>query len=415
VDSELWFIQPLERDGAKQEGYVVYNNYDVIADSRWTDIDLPNPNRPDDLDEQEPAAGDSPMAFGPPSGWHYETEIACDADYDFFTKNGASVNNTIADIEMVMNGVDVIYKRDLDIAYEIVHVVVRTASGLPYPSTMTDPDTLLTNFRNEWRSNYTGISRDVAHLFTGKNLDGSTIGVGWVKVVCEGPVAGYAYALSQSRFTTNLKDRYSLTAHEIGHNYGCNGHCDAYADCYIMCSGLGGCDGVGLPNFGPWAIDKISSYADNQVCLDLVAATSTLEIDASIGQGSIQVAVSPPDMNGDGNGIVPFYREYSDGTLVTLTAPKDYLFIYLLYRFKEWKLDNVPQTAGQRTITLPADFVQAKCEYALAREFTASSLPVGVTLGVTPPDLDGVASGPAPFTDEILSRRPLGGSWRSAP
>jgi len=79
ADSELWFVQPLERDGVEQAGYVVYNNYDVIADSRWTDIDLPNPNRPQDLDEREPAAGESPMVFAPPPGWHYETEIACDA------------------------------------------------------------------------------------------------------------------------------------------------------------------------------------------------------------------------------------------------------------------------------------------------------------------------------------------------
>src|SRR5678815_6030140 len=81
--------------------------------------------------------------------------------------------------------------------------------------------------------------------FTGKELDGSVIGIAQLSVICN---KSSAYGLSQSKWTTSMLYRAGLTAHEIGHNWSAT-HCDGIGDCSIMCSGIGGCSGD-VNNFG---------------------------------------------------------------------------------------------------------------------------------------------------------------------
>ena len=102
----------------------------------------------------------------------------------------------------------------------------------------------------------------MAHLFTGKNLTGSTIGIAYLNVLC----GNNAYGLSQSKYTGNFTNRTGLTAHELGHNWNAN-HCDGQASCRIMCSGLGGCGPV--TTFGFSATQSITEKANNVSCLDL--------------------------------------------------------------------------------------------------------------------------------------------------
>jgi hypothetical protein len=394
-DSEIWYIQPFESSRVRGSTYhVVYNNNEVIADSRWKDIYLPNPNQPEDFEQDESEELNYPM--GAFAGTDYSTEIAWDVDYDMYVKNGSSESTTLADIEMVLNVVDIVYRRDVDITWEVVHVIIRTAPGT---YTTTNPSNLLGQLRQQWKNNHTNIHRDLVHMFTGKQLDGTTIGIAWVKSVCESVTQGYGYGLTQSKFTSNLRNRNALSSHEIGHNYGCNGHCDSSNDCYIMCSGLGGCDGVGLPNFGPWSVSKITAYRDNHIgCLDPVAATSVIDVSANVGSNDIFIDVSPPDLNGQGSAKVPFSREYSDGTMVTLTAPEEYGIFTIKYRFSEWEVDGVKQTQGENDLVMPADFAQLKANFGLVREFPIQSVPFGgIPVTVDPPDLDGTSSGPTPL------------------
>jgi len=188
------------------------------------------------------------------------TEIAFDADVQFFQLNGSSVPNTIADIEAVMNGVTLIYERDTEITYTITTVIVRTSEPDPY--TTNDPGGLLGQFSQEWNQNQQEVQRDVAHLMTGRNLSGSVIGIASLGVICN--IRG-AYGLSQSRFTSNMSFRVALTAHELGHNWD-SPHCSG-ADCRIMCPGLGGCTGD-VTRFGAFAIGAITNHRNTRDCLD---------------------------------------------------------------------------------------------------------------------------------------------------
>ena len=253
-----WHVQPL-RDvvpGADRSLHVVYDAADVL------DLGLYQ------------CGGAIPIGHGEvvdvPAGGNGGTrqflvcEIAVDGDYQFFQQNGSSEQNTINDINNVMAGVALAYETYCGVTYQITHYIIRTTSG-SNPYTTNNPSSLLSQFQNWWNANAGNVQRDVAHLFTGRNLDGSVIGIAYMSVICN-KTSGYG--LSQSRFTNNMNSRIALTAHEIGHNFSAP-HCDSTPPCHIMCSGLGGCNGLGNPpRFGQASINKIVPYAQSRTCLD---------------------------------------------------------------------------------------------------------------------------------------------------
>jgi len=195
-------------------------------------------------------------------------ELAFAADVEYYQANGSSIPNVVADIESIVNAANVIYERDLAITHVIPRIVVHTAE--PDFLESTAPGTLLGEFRSRWNGHHSPgtsdpILRDVAHLMTGKDLDGSVIGVAFLGRVCADLADGSGYGLSQSRFSTNFVRRTALTAHELGHNWGAP-HCNGDADCAIMCSGLGGCSGV-LDRFGAQSIASMTTFRDSLSCL----------------------------------------------------------------------------------------------------------------------------------------------------
>lgn len=253
-EDAVWAIQPLTDvdASAAREDHVVYSSEDNI-------------DRGYSCGGALQVHGSDP-APAPSGGWEGLAndeicEIACDADVEFYNKNGSSVANTEADIENIIDRVQNIYQPDVSILYEITTIIVRTAEPDPYSS--TSAGTLLNQFQSHWNGNHAGIQRDVAHLFTGKNIAGGTIGVAYLNVICN---LGSAYGLSESKFTSNLSFRTGLTAHELGHNWAA-GHCDGAGDCWIMCSGIGGCAGS-VTKFGQGSKNSITNKKNSVNCLD---------------------------------------------------------------------------------------------------------------------------------------------------
>ncbi|MEC8653842.1 MAG: M12 family metallo-peptidase [Planctomycetota bacterium] len=194
-------------------------------------------------------------------------EIAIEADRQFWQWNNNSVTQTQNDVTSVMNQVDFIYDRDVDVTFTVVTIIVTTATVY----TTNDSTTLLSQFSNFWNTNNGAIHRDVAHLFTGRNLTGSTIGVAYLGVICS---QGNAYGLSQSDFTNNFNRRVGLTCHELGHNFSAP-HCNGNNPCYIMCASLNGCSN-NVTLFGPTAAAQIDGYAHNSICMPPPAAPPVL-------------------------------------------------------------------------------------------------------------------------------------------
>lgn len=158
-------------------------------------------------------------------------EIATDADYEWYSIFGNASNFEIISI---MNVVDGIYQNTFNLRMVISFQNVYTANNDPYT---TNNDLLfLDQFRNHWNSNRQNIKRDLAHLFSGKTLNNSVVGVSYSGVVCAN--SSYSYGL-----TVDSYNDYYTTAHEVGHNFGANhpnevGHPEeCNPNLSIMCQG----------------------------------------------------------------------------------------------------------------------------------------------------------------------------------
>ena len=113
------------------------------------------------------------------AGLLQECELAVDADFEFFSFFG-STEATLARMELIINIVNDQYESQTSIRHTISSAVVRATANDPY--TTTNSSDLLDELQDEYR--FGGFDGDLCHLFTGKNLDGSTVGFAFIGVVC---------------------------------------------------------------------------------------------------------------------------------------------------------------------------------------------------------------------------------------
>lgn len=239
-------VQPIEDSGLFSQQYLVYAAQDILPSNFSCAV------------EEKPGTA-SGASFGVPATTVEITEIGIDADFDFYQDLGSSVSAVVNDIESVMNSVEGVFEDQFLLTYEITVIVVRTAPGT---YTSTNEDILLDDFRDTWASApESGIRRDVAHLFTDKNIDGTTIGYAAVGAIC----TSNAHGFSQSRYSSVFLNRVALTTHELGHNWDAN-HCSG-GGCRIMCATLGGCGGVSPLTFSGVPVSQITSYRNSRTCL----------------------------------------------------------------------------------------------------------------------------------------------------
>ncbi|MFM9996425.1 MAG: M12 family metallo-peptidase [Phycisphaerales bacterium] len=257
-DGQAWFIDPISAavPGAPRDRHVVYRERDGVPGDWRCGMNEMQLGLPALKHLMPPGAGGGGSTDG-----NLVCEIACDADFEFYTSWASNTTTVTNDITGIVNLVSNIYEADCQVEFTITQIIIRT-SAATNPYTSSTPATLLGQFRAHWLTNHTGVLRDLAHLFTGRNLDGSTIGIAYLNGVCN----TNAFGLSQSRWTANTAFRVGLTAHETGHNFSAP-HCDSVCSpCEIMCSGLGGCSGI-VTSFSTCDIASITSYAATRPCL----------------------------------------------------------------------------------------------------------------------------------------------------
>ncbi|MBM4052313.1 MAG: hypothetical protein FJ270_06190 [Planctomycetes bacterium] len=235
-----------------------------------------------------------------------QVEVACETDYEFFQKNGSSVTNTVNDIENIIANVNTIYDRDVNIVHEISVMVIRSASTDPYAGTTIDAR--LNEFDALWGATpLSGAFRDIAHMFSGYNFSGGAIGLAYLGVVCQA-ASGVGYGIVESRYTTTLTFRVSLSAHELGHNWNCT-HCDSDGNdnCHIMCSANGGCGGLNGSNL------KLDTRAINEATGFVNAVTCDF---------TRPLPSSPPFIDDFdlGTALATLRWTYNDGVTISATA-----------------------------------------------------------------------------------------------
>jgi len=209
LDSVFYYVIRPAKDYTRNnsdERFIVYKSSDIIYSNETIDyindaLITPESNNVEKVEEI--------ISRGGGNSCSYYLEIATDADYEYFVNAGGSnVSNTNQNIINVLNIVEGLYESTFDIKFRVTYQNVYATSSTPYTSTVAE--TLLTQFRNNWNNNYTNYVRDIAHLFTGKNLDGSVVGISY-----KGQVGNNnSYSISMNRY-----GMFTTTAHELGHNF----------------------------------------------------------------------------------------------------------------------------------------------------------------------------------------------------
>ena len=430
-DGSTWDVQPLSMAAPViDEGtYVLYSTQDTLPTGATCGGALiEGDNHAQHADEN---------ANAPQRSSFLELELLMDCDFQFFSiDNGSSLSNTIADTENIIGGVSSVYERDLNITCVINEIVVRTSSA-SNPYTTNDAGGLLDQFRAEWLGTGGSNPRDLAHLFTGRNINGGTIGIAWLGATCS---TNLGYGLSESRFTSNFNSRVALTAHEIGHNLNAQ-HCSG-GSCYIMCAGLGGCGGISPPGvsgagFGAASINTITNYANNRPCLDKAGppllelpvfddfASTTLdtdrwqEINGAVVNANASNEPSPPNsLNLDGgDSIITGRLDLSDnvGENLFVSLYTQHIGVEngesLVLEYEDilgswqvmqtWVSDGVDQTQFEfANIPIPLLAFHDEVRFRLRAATSASNddwyiddFRIDVYQGLTPPFLDDFESG----------------------
>jgi hypothetical protein len=236
--------------------YVVYHEYDVRPDAEPGACGVSEAEKVSSA--LDGVAGEATKTLTTAS---QTVQLATEADNEYVTALGSAAAAN-SDILTIVNQIDGVYQAELGLAFQVV--LQNTYAGAdPYSS--TDPSTMLTEFRNYWNANRTNVARDIAHMWSGRDMDGSVIGIAYVGVVCSAPT--YSYGVSQR--WTGAPQRYILSAHEIGHNFNAchsNSSCNpnpSPCDNTIMQSSVG----TGF-TFCQFSRDQINSWvAGNGSCL----------------------------------------------------------------------------------------------------------------------------------------------------
>ncbi len=240
-----WNVQPLRQlnPALPRESHVVYRSSDVIQ-----------PHSHCGVTDHPHAVGHRQGGVGPAAV--KVCEIAIDVDLAYYNRYGSNTTQVQNQVTSVMNAVGVIYHRDVEIDYLITAMIVRTTNIY----TWSDISNLLTDFRNHWNANHTGIVRDTAHLFTGEGTFSGTIGLAYVGAIC----TNFGYGVSLA-YHNDLTINAGLVAHELGHNWNA-GHCDATPPCNIMCSGIGACS-ANATQFSAGEAATIVAFKNTCTCL----------------------------------------------------------------------------------------------------------------------------------------------------
>ncbi len=137
-------------------------------------------------------------------------QVALHADLAFAGGTSASdQDDAVLEMLTEMNIVDGIFSGQLGLEISVISTDVFDDHSA-IPESMTDAEDMVYQYRTFVRNETT--NPGISHLFTGKDLNGGTIGIAFVGAVCGSSAVG----LTQ-RYNTRTA---LVAAHEIGHNMG---------------------------------------------------------------------------------------------------------------------------------------------------------------------------------------------------
>jgi hypothetical protein len=201
-----------------------------------------------------------------------EIEMGAVGDFEFTSNKGGDAAAATA-ITNRLNMVDGIFSQQLGI--QITLTTIDTFSDSNDPFTQSDASLLLDELSNYRSITPSQNSNGLTHLYTGRDLDGSTVGIAWSSMSTP-----LSVALCSNFFGAGLSEGNSnptfdslVAAHEIGHNFGAphdgqaGSACESETGAFIMAPQLNGSE-----QFSACSIAEMSAVIPNAACITLLPA-----------------------------------------------------------------------------------------------------------------------------------------------
>ncbi len=280
-----------------------------------------------------------------------EIDIGAVGDFEFTTLAGGD-SAAQAAIVARLNMVDGIYSQDIGVQINVPLIETFSDAADPF-SDESDAGMLLDEVRT-YRSNTPAQnSLGLTHLYTGRDLDGSTVGVAFDNVLCR---SGVGSGLSEGRGSAGFDSL--VAAHEIGHNFGAphdgvTGPCESEPMTFIMAPAVNG-----STQFSQCSISIMQANAAAASC---VTALPTVDVGVTLsGQPATVLLSNSPELTVDlsSNGA-----STATNVVVDITLPANVTFVSATPTsgtcsdgggVVNCQLGDVPGLAS-RTITLTTD------------------------------------------------------------
>jgi hypothetical protein len=206
-------------------------------------------------------------------------QVSAVADWEY-----ASVVGTAAALDRIVarfNNVDGIFSAQVGVQIQLAGTRVYGDAREPFDTTAAS--TLLTEvgtFRSQWVASSPADAGGVTHLLTGRNLDGTTVGIAYVGSLCS-----TRYGVSLSEGLSSYGDL--IAAHELGHNFGAphdgevpadgsTNPCSSVPQTYLMAPAVNG-----SRTFSQCSLDQMAPTVAAATCL-LPAVTTAPTVDLAV-------------------------------------------------------------------------------------------------------------------------------------
>ena len=196
-----------------------------------------------------------------------ELDMGAIGDFEFTNSKGGDAA-AVAAITTRLNNVDGIFSQNVGVQINVTTIETFSASNDPFTDE-TESGALLAELSDYRANSPTQRSNGLTHLYTGKNLDGTTVGIAWTGALCS---TNFGAGLSEGNGSSTFDSL--VAAHEIGHNFGAphdgqsGSACESETGAFLMAPSLNGSD-----QFSSCSIVEMSDDIADASCISALPST----------------------------------------------------------------------------------------------------------------------------------------------